>query len=611
MRIVLLAMIVLVPLIFMPGVFFHFNTTPKVAVLLFAVPVLFIFRKQNVKNIRALWSTKGGRIATVLLSAQCAAGGLSALASANPALSMNGSLWRRSGWITETALGMFAFFAAAWLSGDHRRQRMLLRVSAAAGAAASIYGICQYFGRDPFLPANAYQAGEGMFRIMRPPGTLGHADYFACWLLMVIFPAAALARIEVRKLPRIACSSACAVIAIAILLTGTRAAWLGLVAGLAFLLALKRFRVSAAAWTIGAALAASLVVFAISPAGTRLRARLHWAMDDAGGGARLLLWRDSLRMAAHRPWLGFGEETFTTQFPRFASIDLARAYPDFYQESPHNTFLDALDSCGVPGLACLLGLAVLGFAVGWRARRAGNPMADPLLAGWIATLVCLQFTVLVVATALYFYLSIAMLISLRAPPIASASPGRAASAYWIAAVASLFLPVFAARLIVSDRLLAMVRQRIETGDAGGAALAYASVLRWLPSGAGFDLFYSRAMARLAERSPVFAVRMTAWAEAKESGARAISSAEDRQNAWYSLAALYAAENNATGAEVSLRNAIACAPNWFKPHWTLAKLLELTGRHREAVMEAGTAVERDASRDPEVIATWKALSARAP
>jgi hypothetical protein len=219
--------------------------------------------------------------------------------------------------------------------------------------------------------------------------------------------------------------------------------------------------------------------------------------------------------------------------------------------------------------------------------------------------------VLIAPTSLYFYLAIGMLVSLRAIPLPRTKRVAAGAgfsiAYWITAAASLLLPFFAVRLILADRGLANVQQRIDTGDAGGAALAYANARRWMPPGAGFDLPYSRAMAQLAQRSPLFAIRIKAWAEAKEAGVRATTTAEDRQNAWYSLATLYAAENNEAATESALRNAIACARNWFKPHWMLANVLALTGRNREAMLEAAAAADRDAGRDPEVTATWKALS----
>ena len=90
--------------------------------------------------------------------------------------------------------------------------------------------------------------------------------------------------------------------------------------------------------------------FYLSPAGLQLRSRTRWFLEDPWGGARPALWRDSLRMGLARPLLGFGPEVFTAEFPRYESISLAQAYPDFAHESPHNIFLDALISQGIPGL---------------------------------------------------------------------------------------------------------------------------------------------------------------------------------------------------------------------------------------------------------------------
>jgi tetratricopeptide (TPR) repeat protein len=218
--------------------------------------------------------------------------------------------------------------------------------------------------------------------------------------------------------------------------------------------------------------------------------------------------------------------------------------------------------------------------------------------------VCQQFVVFVVATALYFYLMIALLV---------AEPGHAVpehrNARWLLPIgmaAGLLFAGFAVRLLVADRALAAANQRIESADALGAAKEYLAVLRWEPAGAGADLNYSRAMAQLATRSPIFATRLQATQQATEAAIRATRTAEDRQNAWYNLATLLASQNDAAGVERSLRNAIAWAPNWFKPHWALAQLLEATHRRDEALTEARSALDLDGGRDPEVSETWKKL-----
>jgi hypothetical protein len=78
-----------------------------------------------------------------------------------------------------------------------------------------------------------------------------------------------------------------------------------------------------------------------------------------------------------------------------------------------------------------------------------------------------------------------------------------------------------------------------------------------------------------------------------------------------LATLFAANNDPASVERSLRNAIAWAPNWFKPHWTLAQLLEITNWHSQALVEAARAVELDAGHDPEVTLTLKRLQNISP
>jgi hypothetical protein len=359
---------------------------------------------------------------------------------------------------------------------------------------------------------------------------------------------------------------------------------------------------------LGAAFVGAVAVLFFAPAGARLRARLHWSIEDARGGARLLLWRDSVQMAAHRPVSGYGPETFATEFPRFESVALARAYPDFYHESPHNFFLDTLTGEGLIGLLTLLCLCGLGAWAATNAWRLGHPLAAPLSAGFAGVLIAQQFAVFVFTTSLYFHLLIALLI-VTVLPQQSLPVSRTARSKWILALslpASLMLALFATHLLAADHALAVAEQRIAAGDANGAASAYRSALGWQAPGAGDDLAYSRAMQQLAARSPIFGTKLLASQEALESGIRAVTTAEDRQNAWYNLATILATRNDAAGVERSLRNAIAWAPNWFKPHWTLAQFLELTNRHDEALAEARKAVECDGNKDPEVSETWKKL-----
>jgi O-antigen ligase len=610
MRFIVPLVAALVPLLITPGWFSHFDITPKIAILLCGLPLILLYENANVHNFYKLIAAREGRWFAGLLGAQWAAAALATMLSSHGALSLNGSSWRRFGLASETGLLLFVLLAAGWLVAEQENVRLLLHAVTVSGALASLYGIAQYFGWDPLLPAKAYQAGESPFTIVRPPGTLGHADYFAAWLVVVTFLALALARLESPGWRSYAALAMAALGTIAIILSGTRAAMLGLVVGAGAYILVLRTRVRARALMASVACAAGLVVFFFSPAGAKLRARLHWSMEDIRGGTRMLLWRDSLGMAAHRPVWGFGPETFATEFPRYESKELARAYPAFYSESPHNIFLDALTAEGVLGLGALLGLAGLGIWAAVRSARARSRLAAPLAAALAGLLIAQQFTVFAFTNALYFYLVIALLIA-DLPRVHVRKEGSIKSPRlwsYMALAVGLVLLGFAVRLLVADAALAIAQRRIAAGDANGAARAYRVVIQWQLSGATSDLDYSRAMQQLAMHTPIFTTRLSARQQALEAGIRAVGTAEDRQNAWYNLSILLAARHDVDGVERSLRNAIAWSPNWFKPHWALAQLLDLAGHRAEALKEDRDAVDLDGGQDAEVTDTLRKLEA---
>jgi tetratricopeptide (TPR) repeat protein len=237
----------------------------------------------------------------------------------------------------------------------------------------------------------------------------------------------------------------------------------------------------------------------------------------------------------------------------------------------------------------------------------------------VGLLVTQQFIAFIFATALYFYLLVALLVVTAWGPWNRASAqGRHASLWapdsrWtlvpvgsVSIVIAALLCVYAVRLLASDHAFAEVQRSIASGDIARASEQYRAVLRFEPIAATADLSYSRAMQQAATRSPIFTIRLAARQQALDAGIRAVRRAEDRQNAWYNLAMLLADQNDATGAEQALRNAIAWAPHWFKPHWVLARLLALSGRGSEALEEGRMAIEYDGGRDQEVAETWKQL-----
>ncbi|HYM11878.1 MAG TPA: hypothetical protein VEU62_14170, partial [Bryobacterales bacterium] len=197
----------------------------------------------------------------ILLMAQSVSLVTSTLFSADRALSLTGTNWRRFGLAAQLVLLLYT-----WLLARQSVQHVL-RVIAVSGGAAAVYGIAQYFGWDPWLPKQAYHVGEGVWTIVRPPGTLGHADYFGVYLLSVAFAGAALARAERQRFWKCTGAGAAGLAAAAAVLSGTRSALVGLVAGAAALALWLRPRFNRRGAALAAALAMAAVAFYFSPAG--------------------------------------------------------------------------------------------------------------------------------------------------------------------------------------------------------------------------------------------------------------------------------------------------------------------------------------------------------
>jgi len=562
----------LVALLILPGWSFYFEVTPKVTVILVGAAAVIPFLRWPQAR-RTQW-------AVGLIALQAAAIVLATIFSKNRWLGFYGSTWRKSGMLAEIAILVFAAAAIGQFS-DPERLKIWLRVTIAASIPIGLYAVFQYFGVDPIFPSNAYHFGEGRFMIVRPPSTLGHAAYLATYLLYVVFGGIALARQEISRAWKWIAVAAAGLGAFAIVLSGTRAALVGILIGLVYVGVRAPSRPNWLAWS---ALGIFVIAgFYISPLGEKLRARAFWASEDALGGARLMLWRDTLRMSTERLALGYGPETFSREFPQYQSMELARAFPDFYHESPHNIFLDALISKGLLGVVPLLLLC-----------RFGLLARNWLGGGFVAILASMQFSAFTVPTELFFYLCLAMAIR-ETEPVA-VRPRRRNWLAYLVGLCLFALPFicFAIFLETGDALLDSARRSLDRGDIDGAARIEDTARKW---SAAADIYFSR---RFVAQAPADTIgRLRVWQYAMQAAQNAPESADDPQNAWVNLAALQATVNDVEGVERSLRAATQAAPNWYKPHWLLAQVLDRLGRKAEAREEAGLAFDRDGGKHVEV------------
>ncbi len=582
-------------ILILPGWSFFFDVIPKVVVILLGAALVFSLRWRWRAGLLQTPASKPLRYFAIIAAAQAGIILVTTLMSTHRQLSFLGSTWRRSGALAEIAVLVLGVAAAFEFASNRSSRRTFLRITVLASIPISIYGIFQYFGIDPLLASAGYHFGEGTFMIVRPPATLGHAAYFATYSLYAVFGGAAMVKDESEPRWKFTAVAASLLALFAIVLSGTRAALLGFAIGAIFLVVVvQAFRMPAllAGKKSLAAIAAIVVLIAafyFSPAGEHLRARVFWSSEDRYGGSRLLLWRDSVRMSSGHLLAGYGPETFAIEFPKHSSIELARQFPDFYHESAHNIFLDALTAKGIWGFAALAALVILCLA---RAR-------GPIGGAFVAMLVAQQFTTFTLTTELYFYLCAALLLSdFESPSL----PVPSARSWWPAAFAIPFLGM-AIYLATGDALLASARRALDGGDADRSWQFQERARGWNMTS---DVYFSRRYFNLSSTQLDGSVLQRAWVYAMASATRAPQTADDRQNALVSLAALQSPSGDAAAVERTLRQAIAAAPNWYKPHWLLAQVLMLKGRIAEARAEAEAAVDRDGGKHPEVVATLNRL-----
>jgi hypothetical protein len=525
-----------IPLAIAPGLLFYYDVTPKVVLLYCAAAVTLPFA-----DVRRLLASTAGRWFCAILAAML----VSLLVSTRTDLSVFGSTWRRFGLITQAAVLLFAFVVAADLTGGAERLRAYLRASTVATVLVACYAIAQYLGWDPWIDPASYHIGSGIWTSVRPPGTLGYVTYLANYLVFGVFQGLVLYRVE-RNWVGLA---AVVLGSTAVALSGTRAGLVALIVGALVLWGMERRRFTTRTMWIAGSVAAVLVLFYVSPAGQQLRGRMRWFREDPAGGSRLYLWRDSTRLVA-RHWLkGAGLENFSVMFPQVQSRELSRAFPEFYHESAHNMFLDVGTAQGLPGVLILAAAVVFGL---WIGRR--SPV---LVAGFVAVVVCHQFSVFTVPTALTFWVSLAMLL----PAGGAGRPDR--RMLWLLPV-SLVLVIAAVRLTIGDWHLVRMREAANGSRFEAANAEYVAAGRW---GMHADLWYSRKLLTSGQQP----------AQALVSGLSATVTADDPYNAWMNLGLIYAKLNDVGSTERCIRQAIAASPNWYKPHLVLAQLLLATNR----------------------------------
>jgi len=588
---VLLSILVGVPLAILPARFQMYDTTPKIAVLCVGAALLLWFCGRRSPGAAALWRTGLGKAFYTSLILGTASLFISAAFSHDSWLSLAGTVWRRLGAVNQAILFFIAAVTAAFVHRDRKAGKTLMLAMEAAGAIASVYAILQYAGWDPLISRNLYTTGTRT--IVRPPATLSDTTEFATFLLAPVFIAASLRLHEMSRRWKRTHELIMFLSVAALILTGTRAAVLGIAAGVCVLPYAERARVAdrgnlARAGLAALAFGAAIGLFLLLPAGKSVRARFAQWEEDRTWGGRLLIWRDSLPLFSQHAALGIGPELFGEGFQRVESLELARAYPDDYHESPHNLFFEVGIAQGVPGLAIWLALLGLACWSGVICRRRNDTRAPGLFAALIAMIISSQFCPLIVANELYLVALSAALVGMAAPEVVPASRKPAVSPVLVgvARVFALALVFIASVYAAQTALYTASESDALRGDLDGVERSFRAA-RKVPMPAP-NLGLSRRLTSLSLRfSPQ--MRQEALEEAEQAAEAAEHGSAERFNALYQSGALAIVTRNLPRAETKLRAAIDCNPVWYRPRVALASVLWWEGRDQEAQREATLAL----------------------
>jgi O-antigen ligase len=307
------------------------------------------------------------------------------------ALSIGSAIGAHNHWLALRALGVTLSGAAVFWSARAIARaglgRPLLTALAAAAVVGAITGLLQAYGVD--LPLTASTRAPG--------GTFGNRNFMA-HLVAITLPAMMLVTLETRSRARAVIGLlGLAIAASALLLSRSRAAWLGAALPAAFFLVLGlwkgglwndtrlRPRILAMGTAVGLGIAAALL----------LPNRLDWKSDspyleslvgvanyrDGSGHGRLIQYRNTLRMAGDHPLLGVGAGNWPVAYPLYTTPnDPAFDWGDIMPTNPwpSSDWMAVASERGIPALLTVVMLFGVLLAAGWRRARAAANSAEGL-----------------------------------------------------------------------------------------------------------------------------------------------------------------------------------------------------------------------------------------
>jgi len=282
---------------------------------------------------------------------------------------LSGSFWSKYERMTGLLMWfhLLAFFVATSSVFKKKDWIRILEISVMVAVLISILALFTDRGMGPLVNAGL-QTRQG--------ATLGNSSFLASYLLFNVFLALYLFLIQAKKELKIIFGSSFVLIAVALFLSGGRAATLAFLGGTVLLFFLRlifckkrKLRLAGILLlTIFLASGMLIIYFSLEMEGNTVQRILADKFSVGVGRSRLLVWGIGLNGWQEKPWLGWGPGNFNLVFAKhFDSCILLPGYgADIWYDRAHNIVVDTLTTTGILGLLSYFGIFASVFYALWK-----------------------------------------------------------------------------------------------------------------------------------------------------------------------------------------------------------------------------------------------------
>jgi len=407
------------------------------------------------------------------LLALLASAAISTVLAENQNVAIFGTYSRYDGLLTLITYAGLFWLTVQTLSGADEA-RTLLRVLLASGYLVAAIAILQSVGDSLRMGYFEYAFG-----------TMGNSNVLGAFLAMVL--AIGLGELVAAESAsaRVLIVNVLIVAGLALVLSGSRSAWLGAALGAAIVVAgarraAARLRVAfALAGIVGAllvvAMGAGLILHGGFELERQLVARALTVFNPSQWGAsRLHIWQDSLHLIASRPLAGYGPDNFGLVYPRFETGDWGLTNVGFHQQidKAHAETLQVAATQGLLGLAAYVWMLIAFGRSFWAGRR--SPGAVAVFAAFVAYQATIQLNFTALASAFPFWI----VVGAGVVAFGAATPARVVILPWRAPVLTAGVLVAAGLAALAVPLVAFpyvadvqLRQALDAGSPADAQTA--------------------------------------------------------------------------------------------------------------------------------------------